>query len=297
MKTAPHILITGGAGFLARRLIRRLIDDHKVSAVMRDSRAERECDVEHIYIDLTAAGFQDHLPDNVDCVIHLAQSSHYRHFPEGAEDMYRVNIAATLQLLEWARKVEVKQFIFASTANVYGNSMGLLTESDPTQPESFYGASKLAAEHLVRQYQTFFQVDILRIFTMYGPGQKGMLIPGIIDRIRTGQPITLAGGVGLYLMPIYVDDVVAAIRKLVGTPARTQVRLLNACGDRVTHLGEITTLLGAAMGCQANIQFTDGGALCFTGSNEALKRCLGPLRFTDIETGLRLTVSGEKLFC
>ena len=297
MKAAAHVLITGGAGFLAGHLIRRLIDDCKVSVVVRGSRVEKEREVRCIYADLTAAGFQDHLPGNVDCVIHLAQSSHYRNLPEGAEDMYHVNIAATFQLLEWARKVEVKQFIFASTANVYGNSTELLTESHTTQPESFYGASKLAAEHLVRQYQNYFQVDILRIFTLYGPSQKGMLFPTIIERVRSGQPITLAEGVGLYLTPIYVADMATVIGKLIEIPVHTQARLLNVCGDKITHLGEITKLLEVAMGRQANLQFTDESARYFTGSNAALKKRLGPISFTDIETGLQLTVSAEKPFC
>lgn len=295
------ILITGVNGFIGQYASRSLANQHIVigvakSASLSASLALPQPTVQMIYADLSAPDFVGSLPSNIDCVVHLAQSQLYRAFPEGADDMRHINVDATCHLLEWARKSNVKQFIFTSTANVYGRSMDLLTESNLTQPESFYGASKLAAEHLARPYHKFFQVDILRLFTVYGPGQKGMLIPNIIERIRTGQPITLAKGVGLFMTPIYVDDVVTTIRKLIETPAQTPVRLLNVCGDKVSHLGEIVKALEAATGLQANIQTTDEETQYFTGANTTLKRCLGRCDFTNIESGLELVVNGNLLF-
>ncbi len=292
-----NVLITGVNGFIGQRTSRLLAAKHNVFGVTRVSASTHsQPSVKLVLTDLSDPAFVDHLPPSIDCVIHLAQSQQYRDFPDGADDMRRVNIDATCKLLEWSRKTRVRQFIFTSTANVYGKSTGLLTESHATQPESFYGASKLAAEHLVRQYQAYFQIDILRLFTVYGPGQKGMLIPNIIERMNTGQPVTLAEGVGLYLTPIYVDDVVSTIEKLIETPSKAPARLLNVCGDKVTHLGAIVKALETAIGMQARTQFMDEEAQYFTGANVALKRCLGPLNFIDIETGLAITVKGTSGF-
>lgn len=285
------ILITGVNGFIGRHVSRNVAATHTIFGVTRaGSPIPSQPAVKLLQADLSEPHFCNCLPLNTDCVIHLAQSQHYRTFPEGADDMRRINIDATFQLLEWARKADVKQFIFASTANVYGKSKDLLTESSPTQPESFYGASKLAAEHLVQQYKKFFQVDILRLFTVYGPGQKGMLIPNLIERIKTGQRITLAEGVGLYLTPIYVGDVVATIDKLIETPSKIPVRLFNVCGNKVVSLAEIVKTIEALMGLQAVIELTDEKVQYFTGAQEALRKCLVSIDFTDIERGLELTV-------
>jgi len=199
--------------------------------------------------------------------------------------MRRVNIDATVDLLEWARKAGVKHFIFTSTANVYGESIVAHSESHLPQPSSFYGASKLAAEHLVMQYQKYFQVDVLRCFTVYGPSQRGMLIPNIMERIATGKPITLAEGDGIYLSPIYVGDVVNIIHRLITTPS-PQSRLMNVCGDEVSSLSEIVKILEKISGKPATIQLTNEKAARFTGSNTLLKEYLGSYQFVDIQTGL-----------
>lgn len=184
------ILITGVNGFIGRHMARFFSARHEVFGVTRATTSFNDSfAVKLISADLSKSGFVDRLPSGIDCVIHLAQSTQYRNFPEGAEDMRRINIDATCQLLEWARVTGVKQFIFSSTANVYGKSNAQLTEAHSTQPESFYGATKLAAEHLAKQYQNYFQVDVLRFFTVYGPGQQGMLIPNIAERIKQGQSV------------------------------------------------------------------------------------------------------------
>jgi UDP-glucose 4-epimerase len=291
-----NILITGINGFIGRHLGRYLTSKHDVFGVTRSAQQSSPATgVKLLSADLSDPAFIDQLPPDIDCVVHLAQSQQYRNFPEGADDMRRINIDATCHLLDWARKTGVKQFIFSSTANVYGKSTAQLTESDSTLPESFYGATKLAAEHLVKQYQEFYQVDILRLFTVYGSGQKGMLIPNIADRIKQGQPVTLAEGVGLYLTPIYVDDVVSVIEKLIERSEKGSCRLFNVCGGEVTDLAAIVKILEEIINVKACTQFLNSIAPHFTGSNEQLKLFFGKLAFTDIATGLAISFRNYSL--
>ena len=244
-----------------------------------------------VVINLSVPNFVEQLPSNIDCLIHLAQSVKYHEFPEGVHDMTRVNINATVELLEWARLSGVKHFVFTSTANVYDETSEVLTEAHPTDPKSFYGASKLCAEHLLRQYQKFFQVCILRCFTVYGPAQRGMLIPNIIERIKLGKPITLAEGAGIYLTPVYVEDVVQIINRLLTTPICQNMRLMNVCGDQVTNLSEIVRLMEKLLDKPAISQITNEKAMHFVGNNQQLKNYLGPYEFVDIQTGLEYVVS------
>ena len=82
--------------------------------------------------DLTRPGVQRALPGGAQGVIHLAQSRHDRTFPEGADDVVDVNVAATARLLDYARSAGAGRFVLASTATVYRRSQGPLTEDSPS---------------------------------------------------------------------------------------------------------------------------------------------------------------------
>ncbi len=287
---SKSILLTGVTGFIGNALRSKLKEIYALTGLTRAA-VPREAQADNLlYVDLADDQFVNRLPSNIDCVIHLAQSKEYRKFPDGAHDMRIINIDATCKLLEWARNNGVKQFIYSSTANVYGQSSEILTESHPVVPDTFYGASKLSAELLLSHYQQFFQVDILRLFTVYGPGQNGMLIPTIIERIKTSEPIKMAGGLGIYLSPIFVEDVVDIIIKLIDAPASQQSRLMNVCGNQITSLSEIVKILEAIIGKPAVLQMTDEPPACFLGSNERLKDYIGKHSFIDIQVGLERVV-------
>jgi len=291
---SKNILITGANGFIGNSISKQMEGHLKIIRAVRNS-SQVNCSRESVIeVDLSLPRFMDRLPKGIDVIIHLAQSSRYRDFPEGVADMQQVNIDATVKLLEWARKNGVKQFIFTSTANVYASSGNPFTESSPTLPMSFYGASKLAAEHLARQYQNYYQIDILRLFTVYGPGQRNMLIPNIIEHIKSRKEITLAEGVGIYLSPVYVGDVVNIIKRLIEWPLQNESRLFNLCGDGVTSLSNIVSILEILLNQSAAIRKTGNEVAYFTGSNERLKKVVGEYRFVDLETGLQRTVFPEQ---
>jgi UDP-glucose 4-epimerase len=82
---------------------------------------------------------------------------------------------ATQLLLEQAKDLKLKKFVYASTSSVYGDTDDLpMREGGSTRPVSPYGATKLAAEHLCRLYCKAFGVPTvaLRFFTVYGPRQR-----------------------------------------------------------------------------------------------------------------------------
>jgi UDP-glucose 4-epimerase len=292
---SKSILITGANGFLGRHLVPALASRHRVFSVVRTAVDSNNLADNQIFADLSDPNFIEKLPDEIDCVIHLAQSLKYREFPQGVEDMNSINIDATSALLEWSRKTGVKHFIFTSTANVYGASTSKLSESQVACPNSYYGASKLAAELLINQYQQFFKIDVLRCFTIYGPGQKGMLISNIIDRVLSGQPITLAKGFGIHLSLVYVEDVVEILQKLIAIPTKFKNRTMNVCGDELTHLCEIVKIIEKLTGKTANIQITQDKAAHFTGNNACLKEYLEGYRFIDIQSGLERVIHKMEL--
>jgi UDP-glucose 4-epimerase len=271
-----RVLVTGAAGFVGRALCRRLLAEPglSVAAVVRDGRGGGEPRYTEVQADLAAPGWTRSLPEQVDVVVHLAQSRRYREFPAGAPDMVAVNVDAAFELVHWAASHAVRRFLLASTGNVYRPSQAPLDEEAPCEPTSLYAATKLSAEHLVRQYAGLIEVSVLRLFGVYGPGQRGMLVPAMIDRVRRGEEVVLAGGIGLYLTPLHVGDCVEML--LCAARAGSQGHgVYNLCGGEGLSLREIVELIGAAVGCEPRVRATDGVPQSLIGNGARFERVFG----------------------
>lgn len=250
-----RILVTGASGFIGSRLCSRLTAGAEVFAVTRGSRPPAGCQI--VTADLGAPFSTAAWPRSVDAVVHLAQSLRHRDFPDGAADMTAVNVAATAALLEYARLAGASVFILASSGSVYSPAPHPLAEDAAIAPAGFYAASKAAAECLVRPYESMLRVCTLRLFYPYGPGQENRLIPSIIDRVRTGRAVTVAGsGDGPLLCPTYVDDIVGVIERA----ARDErfAGTFNVSAPWVLSLREVADVIGAALGRPAVFERAGG---------------------------------------
>ena len=281
------ILITGASGFIGKLLVAKLAEVNSLYYITRGDVLPEVTNATPIHVNLCDEKMVGMLPTDVECIVHLAQSRYHRDFPSKAEDIFDINIKATFHLLEWARQVNIKHFIYTSSANVYAQSEGPYKESSYTNPNSFYGASKLIAEELVKQYQHYFRTSILRLFTVYGAGQTNALIPNIIERIQSKSEITLAGGNGVHLTPINVCDVVNVISHVIHSDNPNSCQTVNICGDQNVTLFEIIQILERLLGINAYIRTTTENQLYFMGSNDKLKTLLNCYEFVKIERGLR----------
>ncbi len=124
------------------------------------------------------------------------------------------NILGTQRLLEAAKEVPVKRFVYASSSSVYGNAgVFPLREDGPALPVSPYGVTKLAAEHLVRLYYLNYGVPTvsLRYFTVYGPRQRpDMAFHRLARCLALGEPFILYGDGSQSRSFTFVSDVVRA---------------------------------------------------------------------------------------
>jgi nucleoside-diphosphate-sugar epimerase len=202
------IVITGAGGLVGGRVL-DLMAEHDVWAITRTAHRPERDRVRWLTADLAADRLPDELPDHAEAVIHLAQSPHYRDFPDQALDVFNVNVGSTARLLDWSRRAGVKHFILASSGGV-----GAVTA------QNFYLASRQGAELLAAGYQNVFDVLVLRFFFVYGPGQDvGMLVPRLIESVAAGRPIPLASPHGTSLNPVHVDDAAHAVIRAVETRA------------------------------------------------------------------------------
>lgn len=249
-------LITGANGFIGRNLLNFLLskeEDTVFVVLQRTAPAFRHPRLQFVKGDLNG-DFIPALQDvKADGLLYLAQSARFREFPQGAPDMFNVNTSAPARLADWATTKGVQQFIYASTGSVYVPGNELIIESAPVAAGSYYAASKLAAEHLLTPYGALFNVKLLRIFNPYGPDQKNMLIPGIIDRVSGGDTVTLNGGKGMVFRPVYITDVVEILSRLMQLKSGKGCEVFNLGGSETTHLGEVAAFIAATKGVALNV--------------------------------------------
>lgn len=198
------ILVTGGAGYIGSLLLKRLIDQN-YQVICFDNLSNSTKD----YIDKQAETiigdlmdihklektFQKYTPE---IVIHCAA---YKDSMKSEKDpiKYSQNIYGTLNLLNTIHQYPIKQFIYSSSAAVYGNPKYLpIDEQHPTEPTNFYGFTKLECEHLIQQYsqKCKFPYIIFRYFNVIGnseiqyPWNKfNNVISKILETLYTPQKI------------------------------------------------------------------------------------------------------------
>jgi len=255
-----NILITGGNGLLGRALINKLSIEHNLYVIIRDL-TYSNYNMENITIIKSDLAYFDVniLPNNIDVVYYLAQSNRFREFPEGADDMFQVNIHAPLKIVEWAMKNNVKKFVYASTGGVYTNPNKPVSEFfdiNANKKQGFYPDSKLSAEILLKNYAGFFETFvIIRPFFMYGEGQNAtMLIPRLINSVKNKLEITLNGKEGIKINPIYIDDAVNSVMKILEIKGE---HIINIAGEDIVSLKELVMKIAKILNKEPDFKYND----------------------------------------
>lgn len=245
--------------------------------------------VEWLELDLSEPGFVRSLPGEVDAIVHLAQSPRDRDFPEGADEVLGLAVGATAGLLDHARRSGISRLVLASTATVYAPSAKSLNEESELGPSSFYAASKRSAELIAHAYRELVSCLVLRLFTLYGPGQRERLIADLARKVREGEPVQLEGERGLLLSPTYVDDAAKAIHGLLADGGGTLgFETVNVAGDEALGIREIAERIGEAVGREPVFERSgdeDPGGLVADCSK--LKGLLPDFRPTPFQAGIR----------
>jgi len=187
------ILVTGGAGFIGRWIVKRLLDDGYEVCVLDDLSNGREENIEE-FRDNPKFEFilgdvrnkkvlEGVFKEDVDICIHAAASINVQESIENPQRYYDVNVNGTFNILEEARKKDVK-VVLIGTCMVYDlSSSEAINEEHSLNPKSPYAGSKLAAENLALSYFHAYglPVVITRPFNTYGPYQKSNMEGGVVS--------------------------------------------------------------------------------------------------------------------
>jgi nucleoside-diphosphate-sugar epimerase len=271
----PKILVTGANGLLGRHTIQSLRDGYEVYATVHAMPVDPVEHVIYLMLDLSGQWSVDELPCDLDIIIHLAQSSRFREFPEQSPDIFNVNIGSTARLLDFAWRTNVKKFVYASSGGIYGSSEIAFDENSPIVAHGqlgYYLGSKLCGEVLVQNYSQLMDVITLRFFFMYGIEQRHtMLIPRLIDNVRNGVPINLQGEEGLRINPVHVSDSVHALKAALDLQGS---HTINIAGPNVLSLKEIAEIVGLRFKKKPVFNYVDGEPTHLIGNIEAMQKLL-----------------------
>lgn len=290
MQARKSVLITGSQGLLGQQLVSDLSQQFQVFAVSRNGITPLNDNVVSLPIDLSSDWQSGILPDGLHAIIHLAQSDKFKDFPASALDVFNVNLNSTAKLLDFAHKSNVQKFVLASTGGIYRRGKAPLSSDSeleaPTQLTQYFG-TKLAAEIFANNYKEIFDVDILRLFFMYGPRQKPhMFIPRLVQSIKSGIPITLAGEDGIRVNPIFVDDVSRLVTARVSDLGS---EVINVCGSETVSIRQIAEEIGAQLGIAPMFTIVNDEDDLIADSSRAAALLEG--RFINLHSGLEKLIS------
>lgn len=244
-----NVLVTGANGLLGRNIVAALREDYIVHALVHTMPLEPFQNVNYYVHDFNSDWKTKELPSDIHTVMHLAQSELFRDFPEHALDVFNVNVTSTVKLLDYARRAGAKKFIFSSTGGLYDSTTGFVNENSPIKTFGELGnyfATKRCSEILTQNYTSFFDVSLLRLFFMYGKGQKRhMLMPRLVDNVQHGRPIKLTKNGGIVINPIHVSDVVNSLKRLMVTDGSYTY---NVAGPEHINLQRIANIIGDKLG-------------------------------------------------
>jgi UDP-glucose 4-epimerase len=201
------VLVTGGAGFIGSNIVHLLVAEGHGVTVLDDLSSGYRCNLDpfpmarFIEGDIRDPQAVSRAVAGAEVIFHLAASvGNTRSIEHPIEDS-EINVIGTLRVLEAARRTGVRKVVFSSSAGIFGELKTLpIREDHPVEPDSPYGASKLAAEKLCLAYAKLYpplECVCLRYFNVYGPNQRydayGNVIPIFAHRMLHGAPVVIFG--------------------------------------------------------------------------------------------------------
>ncbi len=305
--TGKRILVIGGAGLVGSHVVDQLtktdvaeiiIYDNFFRGRMENLRQALQDPRVSIFPhggDVLHTDILDQAMEGIDGVFHLAALwlLQCHEYPRAAFD---VNIRGTFNVIEAAIKHRVKRVVYSSSASVYGDAIDLpMIEEHPYNNDTFYGATKIAGEHMFKSLGKRYDLSWagLRYMNVYGPRQDYKsayvaVMMKILDRIDQGLPPAVYGDGRQQYDFIYVGDVARA--NICAMRADVSGKNYNVGRGIGTSIKELTELLLRLTDSDLSIEYQPAGQTFVTnriGSTVAATRDLKFRWQVDLETGMR----------
>ncbi len=183
-------------------------------------------------------------------IVHLAAQAGVRYSLENPRSYLDSNIIGTFNVMEMAKKYQVRHILMASTSSVYGSNtdMPFVETSKADTQLTIYAATKKATESMAHAYAHLWNLPttMVRFFTVYGPwGRPDMALYKFVSAILDDKPIDIFNQGKMYRDFTYIDDLVLSIRKLINVvphlqkerQVKTRDSLSEAAPFRIVNIG------------------------------------------------------------
>ncbi len=253
-----NILVTGGAGFIGRWLVKRLLDDgHNVWVLDNLSNGQEDNLAEFktipLFKGLTKGDIKD-IPclkklfaNKFDICFHLAAGINVQDSIDNPPKIFEDDVIGTFNVLEQCREHRCK-LVFMSTCMVYERAVDKISETHPVKPASPYAGAKLAGENMVLSYWHAYKLPtvVIRPFNTYGPRQKSNSEGGVVSifimKSLKGEDLNIYGQGTQTRDLLYVEDCVDFIVK-TGFSDDANGQIINAGLGRDISINELAGMI------------------------------------------------------
>ncbi|OLO37212.1 NAD-dependent dehydratase [Alkalihalophilus pseudofirmus] len=255
-----RVLVTGGAGFIGRWVVKKLLSDGHQVWILDDLSNGRQ---ENINEFIAHQGFMEFVKGDIkdiplleklflngfDVCYHLGASINVQDSIDNPKTTFENDTIGTNNVLEQCRKYNVK-LVFMSTCMVYdraANSSGI-KETDPVKPASPYAGSKIAAENMVLSYYYAYALPtvVIRPFNTYGPFQKtggeGGVVAIFIKNKLNNKPLQIYGDGTQTRDLLYVEDCARFVVE-TGYSNKINGEIINAGLGRDISINDLAKLI------------------------------------------------------
>jgi UDP-glucose 4-epimerase len=301
------VLVIGGAGLIGSHVVDELLEEDVKEVVIYDNFTRGSYDniknalkdsrvnVFELGGDILHVDILNEAVKGMDYVVHLAALwlLHCYDYPRSA---FHVNIEGVFNVLEACVKHNIKKLVFSSSASVYGDAVEIpMTEAHPYNNKTFYGATKIAGEHMCRAFFHRYGLNHvgLRYMNVYGPRQdyKGTyiaVIMKILDRLDNGLPPIVFGDGSQSYDFIYVSD--AAKANVCALKSTAVDRFYNVGSGIQTSIKALAELILKVTGSNLEIQYEPAGQTFVVnriGDTRLAEQDLGFRYEMELEEGLK----------
>jgi UDP-glucose 4-epimerase len=266
------VLVTGGAGFIGKHLVRSLLEKGHTITIFDDfSNSSEEAisalidrGVKVIKGDITVPIEIKNAIKNKEIVIHLAAKTSVSESIKNPLETFQVNVNGTRNVLTACEKNKIQKLIVASSAAVYKEcSMeDKLTEKSQTNPISPYGESKLLMEKEIEKNIVGNNINcvILRFFNIYGLGQTSDyagVITKFIENIKAKKSLIIHGDGKQERDFIYIEDIINAINLSMKKCDGKKGEIYNVASGKSISVLDLAKLLIKISNEKIDLKFVD----------------------------------------
>ena len=196
----------------------------------------------------------------IDIIINLAAQAGVRHSLENPYVYINSNILGQVNMLELAKELKIKKYIYASSSSVYGGNKSLpfSVKDRVDNPISLYAASKKSTELIAEYYSHLYKIKSigLRFFTVYGPwGRPDMATFIFTKNIINGKPINIFNYGKMKRDFTYVDDIVSGIYGSINLKLKKLHQVYNLGNSKSESLLEFIKLIEKNLNKKAKKNF------------------------------------------